>query len=555
MKNLLTAWSRLFVGALRRSGVEDVVIAPGSRNTPLIVAAVRESGLGVQSILDERAAAFFALGQARVTDRPTAVFCTSGTAGAHFYPAVLEAEAARLPLIVVTADRPFELIDVGAPQAMDQRGMFGRHVRAEIELGLPDAHPQALDGLARSAARAVHYAGCGPVHVNFRARKPLEAYDATTDAELALERAVDDRLANLVRFDAAQPRAGSVVSIVDALRTAERPLVVAGPMRRRHPAVARFAEHIGAPLLADVASQLRSAGAISTADVLLGRDDLEPDLVIRFGAPPTPTAWPKFFARHRDVPTFVIDEVADSEPFGGAAQVVVGDVDATASALLAVDERPRDDWLERWRGHDRRARELITQRPWSEGAVTRAVAAALPDDASIFVGNSLAIRHLDLYADPFAQPVLHQRGVNGIDGMLAGAAGAASRSKGPLAVLIGDVTFAHDVGSLALLARSEAPVVVVVIDNDGGRIFEMLPLMDTDPPPAVLACFTTPPQIDLESAARAFGVAYRAVEDEATLGAALAEAFDRRGATVVHAQVPPSDAAPMLKALREEVRS
>ncbi|MEQ9504013.1 MAG: 2-succinyl-5-enolpyruvyl-6-hydroxy-3-cyclohexene-1-carboxylic-acid synthase [Deltaproteobacteria bacterium] len=555
MKNLLTAWSRLFVGALRRAGVEDVVIAPGSRNTPLIVAAVRENELRVHSILDERAAAFFALGQARVTERPTAVFCTSGTAGAHFYPAVLEAEASRLPLIVVTADRPFELVDVGAPQAMDQRGLFGRHVRAEIELGLPDAHPQALDGLARSAARAVHYARRGPVHVNFRARKPLEAFDATTEAEQALERAVDARLSNLVHIDAARTQAGPVAAIVEALHTAQRPLVVAGPMRRRHAAVARFAEHIGAPLLADVASQLRSAEVISTADVLLTRDDLVPDLVIRFGAPPTPTAWPKFFARHRDVPTFIIDETADSEPFGGATQLVVGDIDATASALLEADARAEPDWLNRWREQDRRVRELIAQRPWSEASVTRTVAAALPEDASIFVGNSLAIRHLDLYADPFVQPVLHQRGVNGIDGMLAGAAGAASRSEGPLAVLIGDVTFAHDVGSLSLLVRAASPVVVVVIDNDGGRIFEMLPLMNTEPPPAVLACFTTPPRIDLESAAKAFGVAYRGAEDQAALGAALAYAFQRGGATVVHARVPPSDAAPMLKALREEVRS
>lgn len=555
MKNLLTAWSRLFIGALYEAGVRDFVLAPGSRNTSLIVAACRHAGARTHSILDERAAAFFALGQARVTGRPTAVLCTSGTAGAHFYPAVLEAEAAGLPLIVVTADRPPELIDVGAPQAMDQRELFGRHVRAEIDLGVPDAHPQALDGVARSAARAVFAAASGPVHVNFRARKPLEPYAAETDEERALERAVDERLARMPRFAGPRPAVGEVATLRAALAECERPLFVAGPMRTRVESIATLAARVGAPLVADVASQLRREGAITTGDVSLVNGDLTPDLIVRFGAPPTGTVWPKFFARHRDVATVVVDATPSTEPYGGAVEVIVGDIAATTEALLDAAPRERDAWCARFEALESNVRRAIEALPWSEATVTRRLVAHLPSNAAIVAGNSLAIRHLDLYATPFAQPVLHQRGVNGIDGSLAGTAGAASAHDGPIAALIGDVTFAHDIGSLALLARVERPVVVVVVDNGGGRIFEMLPLMETDPPPEVFDRFLTPPQIDVGRACSAFGVGYRSVEDRSALDAALAEAFTASGATVVHAIVPPSDAAKILKRLRDEVRS
>src|SRR4051812_16764248 len=195
---LLTEWSRLLLGTFARAGVEHVVLSPGSRSTPFAWAALNEPKLRCHSVWDERVAAFFALGQARVSGRPSLLLCTSGTAAANYYPAVIEASLARLPLLVLTADRPFELQHAGAPQAIDQLKLFGDSARAFFELGTPDPSPSALEGLLRSVAHAVQAAlhgNPGPVHLNARARKPLEPIRADDAASLRLRESVDALLA------------------------------------------------------------------------------------------------------------------------------------------------------------------------------------------------------------------------------------------------------------------------------------------------------------------------------------------------------------------------
>jgi 2-succinyl-5-enolpyruvyl-6-hydroxy-3-cyclohexene-1-carboxylate synthase len=195
---LLSEWSRLLLGSLARAGVEDVVLSPGSRSTPFAWAALNEPAFRCHSVADERVAAFFALGQARVRGRPSLLICTSGTAAANYYPAVIEASLSRLPLLILTADRPFELQHSAAPQAIDQIKLFGEAVRAFFELGTPDAAPSALSGVVRSVAHAAHrtrFPEPGPVHLNARARKPLEPLQAHDAASVALRANVDELLA------------------------------------------------------------------------------------------------------------------------------------------------------------------------------------------------------------------------------------------------------------------------------------------------------------------------------------------------------------------------
>ncbi|HRI55183.1 MAG TPA: 2-succinyl-5-enolpyruvyl-6-hydroxy-3-cyclohexene-1-carboxylic-acid synthase, partial [Pseudomonadota bacterium] len=233
--NLLAEWARLLLGSLAAAGVREVVVSPGARSTPFVCAAHAEPQLRCWDVIDERAAAFFALGQARVTGRPSLLICTSGTAGAHYLPAVIEAGAAHLPLLVLTADRPFELQDCGAPQTIDQIKLLGGHARRFFELGMPDPSDLSLRALRRLAAQAVlttTWPTPGAVHLNARARKPLEPQSVHTSDEVALRARVDELLqAPLLRAypPRAVPAPAGVAAAAQLCRSARRGLIICGP--------------------------------------------------------------------------------------------------------------------------------------------------------------------------------------------------------------------------------------------------------------------------------------------------------------------------------------
>ncbi|HEV8244872.1 MAG TPA: 2-succinyl-5-enolpyruvyl-6-hydroxy-3-cyclohexene-1-carboxylic-acid synthase, partial [Polyangiaceae bacterium] len=261
---LLTEWSRLLLGTLARAGVEHVVISPGSRSTPFAWAALNEPKLRCHSVWDERVAAFFALGQARVSGRPSLLLCTSGTAAANYYPALVEASLAHLPVLVLTADRPFELQHASAPQAIDQIKLFGDSARAFFELGVPDASASALQGLVRSVAHAVHAAQNvhpGPVHLNARARKPLEPIAADDLSSRGLRESVDALLARGPTETARSTLHADVSRLAQACVETARGVIFVGPEPVYRPeavrALARLAEITGFPLLCEATSQSR----------------------------------------------------------------------------------------------------------------------------------------------------------------------------------------------------------------------------------------------------------------------------------------------------------
>src|SRR4051812_6291970 len=261
---LLTEWSRLLIGTLARAGVEHVVLSPGSRSTPFAWAALNEAGLRCHSVWDERVAGFFALGQARSSGRPSLLLCTSGSAAANYYPALIEASLAHVPVLVLTADRPFELQHASAPQAIDQIKLFGDSARAFFELGTPDAAPSALQGLVRSVAHAVHAARNGrpgPVHLNARARKPLEPQSASDSASLALRDTVDALLARGPTEASGSVLHADVTRLARACAEAARGLIMVGPEPVYRPeaarALTRLAEITGFPLLCEATSQMR----------------------------------------------------------------------------------------------------------------------------------------------------------------------------------------------------------------------------------------------------------------------------------------------------------
>ena len=560
-------WAELLLAGLRDAGAGDLVISPGSRSTPLVLAATR-LGLPCHVIIDERVAGFFALGRARVTGRPSVLVCTSGTAGAHYLPAVIEASMARVPLLVVTADRPPELQGCGAPQTIDQAHLFGRFARGFCDLGIPEADAGALRALRRRAAQMAaltRWPDPGPVHVNAPARAPLEpsAHPGPQEQrmiELAAAIAAEPLTRTApVRAAAAEE---TIAELAAACLAAERGLLVAGPAAgAASDGILALARATGFPLLAEATSQLRWTGGAPPAelcdafDLALrgppGAHSAAPDLIVELGAPPTSAAWARHVARHR-CKRIVVAPHGWLDPHSGASLLVHADVGETAARVAARLPAPAapGEWSEAWRAADRRARAALDRAiagragELGEHAAVRAAVEALPERALLLLGNSLPVRVAD--ACPAAArriDVLSQRGACGIDGLIAGAAGAASAARRPTAVLLGDVSFAHDIGGLAAARAAGAPLAVIVIDNRGGRIFEQLPVASAPGGREALdRFFLTAPDLDVAAAAAAFGLPCRRVADAEALAAAVRSALAGDGATVIHAAVAPHSA-------------
>lgn len=558
-----------------------VVLSPGSRSTPLVVVLARAAAAGALELIDvvdERSAAFVALGHARVTGRPAFVVCTSGTAPAHWYPAVLEAGEARLPLVLLSADRPTELHHSGAAQTVDQLALFGSRVRFFADLGDPQSSDAWLSGVRRSVAQAVErstFPAAGPVHVNVRARKPLEPAgepDATArTAEAVLEAILGRGVATVTRPvpTLAPADAGR---IAERLCRAERPLVVLGPIAAwiRRADVVQFLARLGAPFHAEPASQLRfgerperlaidaldlvlAAGALGGAARRTAGAQAEPDLVIQIGATPTSSALERFLTARPQLPRVLLGAAGPTLPVGAVEEIVIGDVDVTLATLTPhLPERGASAgrWLMTLRELDDAAWSAAAAATTSdaevlgEAAVARAACDAIPAGGALLVGNSLPIRLVDRYVrgGGSARTVLSQRGVNGIDGQVSGAIGGARALGVPLVALLGDLTALHDLGALAAAPRTGPPLVLVVIRNGGGRIFEQLPIGARDDLAFAMPHMVTEIAGSLAEVARALGLRSARVTDARMLADALAEALRASGTTLVEAIVPPHDA-------------
>ncbi len=575
--NLHTAWARLFVRAAVASGVSEAVLSPGSRSTPLALALAAEPGLRLHVVVDERSAAFFALGQARVTGRPSLLVCTSGTAGAHYLPAIIEAAQSFVPMLVVTADRPWELYDAAAPQTIDQLKLFGSFVRHHAELGLPDPAPSALRAVPRIAAQAVARAlgpTPGPVHLNARFRKPLEPvvvsgpepWEPLADALLA-------RGAPAVIAPAPSLDAAAVAALAERIDRAERGLIVCGPapiaQSAGRAAILDLARRTGFPLLAESTSQVRFGGdragvfECGPFDAVLRapafRAGPAPDLILQIGAPPTSSAYAELAAGAGPA-RVVIAEHGWNDPQSDASALVLADPVALARALAPrIAPRAASPWSLSFarRGIEAQAiADRAADAPdLGEGAIARATVASCPEGALLVVGNSTPVRDLDVFCppSPHAVRVVHQRGASGIDGLVSGAAGAAVAAGGPLALLLGDIALLHDLTALGLLARAEGPLVVVVVQNGGGRIFDQLPVAESTDPAVFERCFATPQAVRFEHAAAAFGVPYARAETRAALDEALAAAWARRGATLIEAIAAPGEGARIMSGIWAEL--
>ena len=531
-----TAAARALVEGLAQAGVRDACVTPGSRSTPLTVALAEQSAIRPWLHLDERSSAFFALGLARASGRPVALVCTSGTAAANYHPAVVEADLSRVPLIVCTADRPPHLRNVGAPQTIDQVGLYGVSVRHERDLpapGSPDASPQVFGQAAAQAVEASLGPLPGPVHLNVPFDEPLIEPPAGHPAPSATQPP-----ASLPAVPPIAPRPDELASAVAALERSERPLLVAGPESGGLPAepIAALARALGAPLLADSLGGLRTGGhdrshVLDSYDAFL-RDPragaLAPDCVLRFGAAPTSKALNRFLAGAADA-THILCDLPGSfrDPNAVTTQRLTGDARSAATALLeALSREPDGVWLREWRERDARAREaldayaLAAPEPF-EGRAVVELQRALPAGATIFAGNSMPVRDVDsfLASDAKALAVASNRGANGIDGVVSSALGHAAAGAGPVALLIGDISLYHDLNGLWAGMRHGLDLTIVMLNNGGSAIFHYLPQAAHEH--VFEEWFATPSDIDFAAAARAYGASHQVLGDWSELDDAL----------------------------------
>jgi 2-succinyl-5-enolpyruvyl-6-hydroxy-3-cyclohexene-1-carboxylate synthase len=517
-RDVTTSFATTLVDEWARAGVRFAAVAPGSRNTPLSLALVREERLHVDIVIDERSAAFRALGFARASGEPALVCCTSGTAAANLHPAVIEADHACVPLIVCTADRPPELRDCGAGQTIDQTKLYADAVRWFHDPGPPIDAPEQWRALACRAVDNALGAPPGPVHLNLPFREPLVPTGAPI--VVAPGRADGAPWARATRGETRLADADAA-RLADLVRAHPRGIVVAGWGAHVDAETAtRFAAAAGWPLLADPISQLRVPGAISTYEALLRVDSFarehRPDLVVRVGAPLTSKvagAW-----ADASVPHVLFDPHRSwLDPQHATAEHVVADADAALGAVTkALGPAPDTAWLEAWCGTDARARvalDAVLDRCDEpiEGRIARDVAAAVPEGGALVVASSLPVRALEWCMSPRrGMRVLANRGANGIDGFVSTAAGIARANPGaPTVALCGDLCFLHDTNGLLAL-DDDLDLTVVVVDNDGGGIFSYLPQHEL---PEFEALFATPHGLDLVAVAQAHGVPARRTTD------------------------------------------
>ncbi|GAB4434579.1 MAG: 2-succinyl-5-enolpyruvyl-6-hydroxy-3-cyclohexene-1-carboxylic-acid synthase [Anaerolineae bacterium] len=531
--NRNTLWADIFVDELARGGLKAACIAPGSRSTPLTVAFARHPAITVYSLLDERGAAYFALGLALATGQPAALVCTSGTAAANFFPAIVEANSAQVPLLVLTTDRPHELRHSGANQTIDQVKLYGNHVRWFVDAALPETGDLALRSLRTLAQRAVAATiglPPGPVHLNFPFRKPLEPTSQPGDLpeKLVDSARTDGQPYTRVQRGQLLPSHSQVDALAESLTAARRGLIICGP---RCPggdfpaAVTRLALATGYPVLADALSGLRFGPHVDALgeQLISGYDTFlaaaaatewpPPELILRFGAMPVSMAVGRYLGvhaggRHIQVSDTGVwqDDTHTTSDFLWANPAAACD---SVGAQLG-DVQPDGPWLARWRAADeavRRAVDLARERDFFEGDILNEVVNSVPQNTHLFVGNSLIVRHLDqlVWHKNKNIRVYANRGASGIDGVTATALGVAAAS-GPLVLVTGDVSFYHDLNSLLALRRLGLAATIVVINNNGGGIFHRLPIANFDPP--FTEMFLTPHGLNFAAAAELFGLDY-----------------------------------------------
>jgi 2-succinyl-5-enolpyruvyl-6-hydroxy-3-cyclohexene-1-carboxylate synthase len=520
----LTNYVVTFVQQLIDLGVVQTVISPGSRSTPLALVMSEHPDMKVYLNIDERSAGFFALGLAKKQKKPVALLCTSGTATANYYPAIVEAYYSRIPLIVITADRPHELRDVGAPQAINQINMYGKYVKWFVDASLPESQPGIIQYVKNIVSHAVFESRKhpnGPVHMNMPFREPLVP-DLSTVVEKAKQKRNVMQITSQTTIDQE-----AIQRIADRLQTVKKGLIVCGELYHEafSKSVIQLAEKLQYPILADPLSQLRF-GEHSKEHVIEGYDtilkdrdlypSLQPDVILRFGAMPVSKSLFLFLKEQPHTEQIIVDHGGGwRDPTLIAEQHLFCDEQYFCDELVKRLEKNEDDaWYLRWKKANDLTRTLILDGVVDEsdslfeGKLYIELLKWLPEECNLVVGNSMPIRDIDtfFYSSEKKIHIYANRGANGIDGVVSTAMGIGAASSFPTYLVIGDLSFFHDLNGLLAGKLHQLNITILLVNNNGGGIFSFLP--QADEKKHFEALFGTPTDLDFRHAAAFYGANY-----------------------------------------------
>ncbi|NMC44744.1 MAG: 2-succinyl-5-enolpyruvyl-6-hydroxy-3-cyclohexene-1-carboxylic-acid synthase [candidate division Zixibacteria bacterium] len=562
--------AQMIIDRLCALGLRQMAISPGSRSAPLAVAASTHPALASRMIIDERTAAYYALGTAQATGSPAGVICTSGTAVANLFPAVVEAYQSRLPLVLLTADRPEELQNRGANQTIDQQGIFGRYATS-VTIAAPDRSTDPVT-ILEQLNRAMMNVPDGPVHINMRFREPLAPVEEPYDRE-AMSKAVaawlnthDHETAPLSVDDLAR----LADDIIPLIRRSRSGLIVAGPEApfRAGDGIGSLAERLGWPMAGDILSQQRGrrGGNRCTAyDLYLDAPEFGEqtpcDLLLHFGGLPTSKRLNEFLVRLKGIPYIKIQDhgrTIDPE------RLETGRIVAPVGRFLAavgdqIESRGEGEHLLSWRHREKQAAEALAgyfaDDRLTEPAVAYHLGRWLDEGEAVFLSNSLPVREAESFMDFEGREIMVgcNRGASGIDGVLASACGFAAGSGRSTTLLIGDLALLHDLNSLVIAAESAPPVTIVVLNNGGGGIFDFLPIARF--PELLERCFTAGHRLTFDSAARMVGLPYHRPASTAELAAAYRSARETGQSSLIEISLDHSDTVGEQERIRTRVHT
>ncbi|MER3433620.1 MAG: 2-succinyl-5-enolpyruvyl-6-hydroxy-3-cyclohexene-1-carboxylic-acid synthase [Leptolyngbya sp. ERB_1_1] len=520
-RNVNTLWASVLVETLARSGLRTAIVCPGSRSTPLTVAFARHPEIEAIPVLDERSAAFFALGIARRTHQPVALICTSGSAGANFYPAVVEAREGRVPLLILTADRPPELRNCNAGQAIDQQKLFGSFVNFYSEIAIPSTELLMLRYLRQTLLNAMQqtqYPIAGVVHLNLPFREPLAPIE---QAGMLIDiphdffdhiQSVEKPESKLLNFGQFNP-------------ATRRGIIITGVAQPNSPkqyceAIANLAKSLSMPVLAEALSPLRNDASlnpylISTYDTILRNknfaEKLAPEVVIRIGEMPTSKELRLWLDAIQPLQIVIDPSDRSLDPIHGKTIHLQSSIESLASIPITEPSDFLYDWLEAESKMRQTIDHFLAQETaLFEGKAAWVLSQSLPAETPLFIASSMPVRDVEFFWKPGVlkiQPFFN-RGANGIDGTLSTALGIAHHQQAVM--LTGDLALLHDTNGFLIRSHFQGHLTIVLINNNGGGIFGMLPIAPFDPP--FEEFFATPQSIDFSKLCQTYDVKHEIIE-------------------------------------------
>lgn len=576
-ENINMLWGSLIVEELRRNGIDYFCLSPGSRSTPLAVGVARNPKVQSAIIYDERAAAFHALGYARATGKPAALICTSGTAAANYFPAIVEASLDFIPMVVLTADRPPEKIATGANQTIRQSHLFGDYVRWFFDLPCPSIEipPQIVlttidQAVYRSASQPA-----GPVHLNCQFREPLVPLKKDIPATYWRELSswlIKSKPYTHYTAPTRMVKKESQKELLEIIQNTKRGLLVVGRLRWEDEklAVSSFSRKLGWPIVADILSGQRlgnpTKNLLPCFDLMLLAEQMypyyQPDTILHLGDQPASKRYLQFIEKYSPLHYIsVLPHPFRSDPTHRVSWRLESDVKAFCETFSLPSARQIDrEWVNFLDHCSKMICQILkikldNNNKLTEPAVARLISRILPAGHSLFLASSLPVREMDMFADSSRNKVSvsANRGVSGIDGTIASALGFGRGKNQPLTLLIGDLAFLHDLNSLALLSVLKIPITIVLINNHGGGIFSFLPIAEYKK--VFETYFGTPHRFSFENIARQFEFAYHSPRNMQEFHVVYLKSVQSQGANLIEIQTDRTENVQFHSQLYGEIRS